>query len=751
MGDITVVSETDCARRHMDTTSPTPGPAPTVNFIFALHDHQPVGNFDSVLDQAFDQAYAPFLDVVEAHPGVRFSLHTSGPLLDWLEARRPAYLDRVRRLVAAGRCEILGGAYYEPILPMLPRRDRVGQLRDYGDHLEMLFGARPRGAWLAERVWEQGLASAMAEAGVEFTVLDDSHFKAAGIPPADLSGYFTTEDEGRLLKVFPIDEDLRYAIPWKDPEATIECLRGYATADGARVAVYADDGEKFGGWPRTHKLIYRERWLDRLFTELERNASWLRMTHFAEALDRLPPRGRIWLPDCSYREMGEWVLPPASLTAYEGMVEELKRAGLFERARHYLRGGSWRNFRARYPEAAQMYAKMLEVSGRVAALGETPGERAGVRAEARRDLYRGQCNCAYWHGVFGGLYLPHLRDAIYRHLLRAEKACRPAGPFAETVREDFDRDGREEVRLSNAALNVYVAPARGGHVYELDLLAKDFNLMNGLSRRPEAYHRNVGRAVYVENLETAVGIDNQILAKRPGLDRLLIYDAYARETLVEHFFADEPHVDEVAAGRAGERGDFVPGEYRVTAAGGAGEAALTLVREGAVTVGDGGGAGAGAGAGPGEARRVRVAKVLRLPEPERALLEVRYEVTNLAAARLDTVFAVETNFSLLAGNAHDRFYVDGGGRNVGPLVTVGDFREQEGFGLVDEWQGIAVRLGWSAPAGVWIFPVQTVSNSEGGFEAVYQNSVVLPRWRLALGPGERWTATLRIQVHLPQG
>jgi alpha-amylase len=65
-----------------------------------------------------------------------------------------------------------------------------------------------------------------------------------------------------------------------------------------------------------------------------------------------------------------------------------------------------------------MYAKACEVSDLV--------ERAGADSEARRELYRGQCNCSYWHGVFGGLYLGHLRFAVYKHLLAAERLAAPA-------------------------------------------------------------------------------------------------------------------------------------------------------------------------------------------------------------------------------------------------------------------------------------------------------------------------------------
>ena len=107
--------------------------------------------------------------------------------------------------------------------------------------------------WIAERVWEQHLVSAIAEAGIEYTVLDDFHFQRAGCPEDDVFGYYLTEDDGRLLKVFPGSETLRYIIPFQEPHATYEFLRRLAERRPGSTVVFADDGEKFGSWPKTFR------------------------------------------------------------------------------------------------------------------------------------------------------------------------------------------------------------------------------------------------------------------------------------------------------------------------------------------------------------------------------------------------------------------------------------------------------------------------------------------------------------------
>ena len=97
-----------------------------ITFIIILHNHQPVGNFDWVFNDAAHDAYLPFLEVLDRHPGIKIGLHTTGPLLEWFENNLPEYLDRLTSLVERGQVEILGGAFYEPILSVLPDRDKTG-------------------------------------------------------------------------------------------------------------------------------------------------------------------------------------------------------------------------------------------------------------------------------------------------------------------------------------------------------------------------------------------------------------------------------------------------------------------------------------------------------------------------------------------------------------------------------------------------------------------------------------------------
>ena len=74
---------------------------------------------------------------------------------------------------------------------------------------------------------------------------------AVAVPQKKGDPVLVTEDEGRVLSVFPGSERLRYTIPFAAPQDTIDCLARMADQQPGAIAVFGDDGEKFGTWPQT--------------------------------------------------------------------------------------------------------------------------------------------------------------------------------------------------------------------------------------------------------------------------------------------------------------------------------------------------------------------------------------------------------------------------------------------------------------------------------------------------------------------
>ena len=561
--------------------------SPNLRLVIVLHNHQPIGNFDGVCEGAYLDSYNAFLDVFEQYSGIPIALHTSGSLMEWLAVRHPEYLDRVAALVAAGRIEIVGGAYYEPILTMIPSRDRVGQISRYAEWLSDRFSTQVNGIWIPERVWEQSLTSDLADAGVRYTLLDDFHFKNAGLSEDQLHGYYITEDDGKLISVFPGSEPLRYTIPFQEPHKTIEYLRPIAEQQPGAVVVFGDDGEKFGSWPGTKDHVYTNGWLRRFFDALVENRSWLSVVTPTEALDQVPPIGKVYIPEGSYREMTEWALPTERLKEYIHFKHHWEHEGKWGEVAPFVRGGYWRNFKVKYPETNEMYARMQMVSQRLHDLshaGSNGHASRGRMAEqltngaahrqtlidqARAELYRGQCNCGYWHGAFGGAYLPHLRNAVFQHLISADNLLDAAEgrgladsdkAWVELTTEDYNFDARPEVRLASNRLVALVAPSHGGHLYELDVRAICHNLLATLTRREEAYHDAV-RAGEREATSDVASIHDRVIFKQKDLDQRLQFDRHRRKSLVDHFYDPNVAAESVANGEYEELGDFVAGPF----------------------------------------------------------------------------------------------------------------------------------------------------------------------------------------------
>lgn len=698
----------------------------------AIHNHQPVGNFPHVFETAYVQSYLPMVEALEHHPSIRVALHYSGPLLDWLEGSHPEFFPRLRALVARGQVELMTGGYYEPILAIIPDRDKRGQIRKMTAYLRRRFGAHARGLWLAERVWEPHLAQPIAEAGVEYTVVDDAHFIAAGLRDEELTGYFVTEEEGVPLKVFPSRRQLRYLIPWQSPADVLAYLRPYQgrrSFDRAQgrpaVLLMGDDGEKFGLWPGTYTLCWERGWVDAFFRAVEAEASWLTVMAPSEAANS-PAAGRVYLPTASYDEMTEWALPADRGAEFAQIRRRSETSG--DRTVEYLRGGYWRQFLVKYPEINTMHKKMLRVSKKVWAM--PPGRR---RQHALDELWRAQCNCPYWHGVFGGIYLPHIRRANFTHLITADALADGAKGSTRPITEDLDGDGADEVEVASQAMVLTIDPADGGSVVEWDWRPQRINLTNVLTRRPEAYHRQLQEASTkaaapdgaVETIHTT-----RVRVKEPGLERLLTYDWYRRASFLDHILGPDVTQEAFSRSRYAERGDFVNQPYTATLSRGHGQITVTLVRDGGIRLDD-------------DRLPLHVEKRFTIDGRAPRLIAA-YRVVDVGERPVNLLFGVETNWAITDPEAP----LDLDGQRH-PARTLRAAEHVERIQLHDRgWDGtVSVAV---PPATVWLHPLETVSNSEGGFERIFQGVTCVCTWPIALRPQEVWQAVLTFTLQSPR-
>jgi len=278
----------------------------------------------------------------------------------------------------------------------------------------------------------------------------------------EINGYYLTENE-EVLKVFPISKELRYAIPFKDFNEINKLLD--------KNLVMFDDIEKFGLWPTTYKRVYEENWLDRFFDEFKSE-------FFSEYVNKNAPLGLAYIKDTSYEEMEEWS------------------------------GGVFKNFFRKYNESNHLHKRMMNIKNK------------------NESYYKLQTNDVYWHGIFGGIYLPNLRDNAYRYLIEADEK-------RGVEINDFNLDGKKEIGFWEDDF-IYIFNSFGEIIEFSDREAK-FNFKNTLKRYKEKYHKvekskQKKEVASIHELNT--GIDEEILKN-------LIYDKYEKNMFVDFFIEEK--------------------------------------------------------------------------------------------------------------------------------------------------------------------------------------------------------------------
>ncbi len=640
-----------------------------VKFVICLHSHQPVGNLDFVFEDVYRQSYTSFLNVFENMPKIPVSLHYSGPLLEWLDTHHPEYLDKIARMVERKQVEMVGGAFYEPILTLLPTKDRIAQIHLMQRYLLERFHSDSSGFWLAERVWEQGLVSGLADAGVRYTLVDHTHFNYGGFEGVP-GGYYTAEDGGKAVTLFPINEQLRYLIPFSEPEKVLAYLKAFLDKpDDEAIVVYADDGEKFGSWPGTYELVYKEKWLRRFLELAAANSHWLELTSFEKILRENRSCGLAYLPDASYREMMEWALEPEQQERLDKLYADFEKKPELQ---SFIRGGSYRNFRKKYPESFLMYVRMLSLSGKA------------DTEESRTCLYRSQCNCAYWHGVFGGIYLPHLRNAVFENIIAGENALNePAGITAA----DLDLDGRDEWIINTDKMKLIFDPDCGGRLLSWDLKDQLTNFQSTFSRRPEYYHRYVTEGG-AKSSEMA-GVHDTPVLKEPDLIKDLVYDRYQRLSVIEHRLNRVPSPEKIRTLNFPADLSFI--QRPLALAAGAGRLEMTDSRFG-------------------------VNKTIQGAEDV-------FSITLHCDRESEFPFlAMEWNLFTLSPDAPDKgFFADG--EFIGHAGAESAV-QTDNLLFRDEYRGFSISFRLSEKVEIRIAPLYTVNLSESGIERVFQNSTL---------------------------
>lgn len=664
-----------------------------LRLLLAFHHHQPVGNFPEAMEVCCRQGYWPLLQAMERAHAVKFHLSYSSEVLRYLEKQMPEYQEMLRRMVERGQVEILGCGHHEPVLADLPEDDRQAQLALSLDYWERWCGRRPQGVWLAEAVWEESLAGSLQRAGVTHTLLTRERFIQGGVAPGRVQGYFITDYQGAVCRVFPMDEGLQRLMPFGAIEELMQYLRRQA-GRGDAVLTFGDQAERWGVWPGTRERVLQSGYADQLFTRLMAEAEWIQSAHFSEVLARTAPQGRCSLPPGVSKDLGMWSLPDEARVAFQEARRNLEVRFDADQFLPYFRVGSWAGFRVRYAEANWMYQTGLWLKRRA--------QEAGC-GEALDWLREAQCNTAYWYGTAGGIYAPHLREAVWERLLRAH--ARMACPAAVEI-VDLDADGADEVVVASERELAVLAPAQGGGLAVYSVPGRPVNALNVMTRRKESSQGKADRTIA------------QLGGESWEADRA------ARLSFQDIFLVRQVSAEELMR-RTPDAGDFYGKPYRLREAVREGDGARVEV-ERAAQVQAGGGV------------MLRVQKTFRWISAQRDCLVVQCRVGNEAAVPVRFIHALETNWGL-----------PGSGLTCG----TGDFSREAlipwmqapagPVWLHSPQAGIRIEMDMPAEALAWSYPLTFTQSNE---EVLCQGVTLVTGVWLEIEPGaERvWEQCVKI-------
>ncbi len=670
-----------------------------VKLILGTHNHIPIGMDHAAVERRYQKAFKPLLAVLYRYPEFPVALHYSGVLLEWLEESHPEFLMLLEEMVKRGQVEVLGGGYFDPVLSLIPTNDKLGQLEKMTTWLRARFEVRPRGCWIAEKVWEPSLASVLRVSGIDYTFLDDGQFRIAGARDSNVLRPSIAEDQGKTISLFPISSDLRALAAGRDSAAALSFLKSISdnapAGSAAPVAILLEDGIS-----ASDGLLTGD-WLETFVRRVAGNQDWLQPTTPGQYLKEHPPVDRLYVPSLSSMEMMGWALAPE----VRGRYLEARRKALPEPdTGRFLVGGHFREFLTRYPEAWLMYAKMMYTHVLVT---QVRGDRYKKKA-AQNELWKGQCHFAYWSGLEGGIYDNLLRKAVYHSLIEAEKIIRATEIFVPSIMSvDYDLDNSIEYLYQGSELNAYIH-ARGGALFELDFLPASWNYLDTMVQRdPSA--------------------DGSLRVPAAAL--------YTRKAFLDHFLPSSCSLAEFREGRFADAGDFLTNPYDLVELNRA-LPELLMRRTGTVSVGGGD-------------QIVGIEK--RFVFRPRSL-DVYYKVTNLGDGEMAARFGVEMNVSLAARNAESgRLFLLDEDRKTEIASESQEIESVQGLLVRDVRNEVSITLSSAKPFLCWSHPLETVSPAASELPPTFQSHCFLQLWHLHLQPAESWENHLSVGFEKTQG
>lgn len=395
-----------------------------------------------ILERALSDVYNPVLTYLYRHPEVRLHLYLPGPVLEWFEQNHPEVNMLIADLVKKEQLELLTGAFQQPILHILPVKDRSGQIEATTTFIRKRFGKRSKTVWFFNQIWNPSFVSTMGMCTVD-RLLISPYDRLHGILMA--TEPFVMQDMGKTVEVFPTDEGVDELV------ADLGAGRiGFKEFSDGLARIGFDEAD-------TYETVMVN--LDHLMQACSLNPS-------------LPP-----VPDLFAMILERYG------NGRNEKTELLSTIPMGTIGMHgYLNSGwyGWDSVPVDIDSFNQMFIKYGELNhlyGRLVYLTELSRlfrKNRDVKKRVESLLQKAGCGAAYVFDASGGCYRGSYRKYTYRYLNEAESvlSIHEAVPYPREV--DIDFDGRNEIVWLGRNLGVVVDP-KGGTLAEINHLPTGWN------------------------------------------------------------------------------------------------------------------------------------------------------------------------------------------------------------------------------------------------------------------------------------
>lgn len=718
----------------------------------------PAGTNPADMERIHSVAWKPLVAQLLDAESIRFGVHLSGSVLDWVSRSDMDWVGDIREMIGRGQSEIIGGPRHGAVIHSVPSRDILGQILLHSRDLKQVLGEAPSGLLLPQGAWDPIVPRALARTELAYAFVGRRLLQPT---TQTVDGWYVADREGQSLALFPVDESLQVFFPWASPKQLFAKL-AQLWKGGRTLVTVVIPATQFGAVHGAEHRCWGQRWVLALLKGLRSQNAWVKTALPFEILEKQRSSGRAAPTAGVSMDVALGGLSAQRGHAFSTLQQTVleKKDPVLMDASPWLVGPAWESVLVRHDAANRLHKYALRVSNQLARLQKRV-DRGLIDRDQWDDLhellYRGQC---------GAVLNPRaaLRDAALRHscwhaLSEADVRSRQLLGRLDKLQfkvMDAQAEGDESVEVVNGTFRTLVRPSAGGALSELVYWGVG-NVMNTFSRQREtwfdALERNTtlpvlvddsadGPSIQIDDADasptSAQGKSSGLWPHPPDLPPLegaslamLGADRHRRLWFADHILGPQTDLANLAKGQPQENGQFLDEPYEfVRAEREEDDVVVSLARDGAISAG-------------GSQRLIRIEKRYRFVSGSPSF-SLNYQISNRYQEPLQSLFGVELNINLDGEDTNRRYMVMGGDRRRVGMQRMGSREDVDALSVVFEDVRFRIQIGLSHPATVHFFPVYSPVRNANQYEKGFQGTCVFLVWPLALWGTERMNVSLTV-------